>query len=502
MRYLIYLLLLLTSVSPVLQAEIFYVNHEGKDDPDRDGTRVQKSWRTLAYAAERIPAGDHLIRLGQGVFEETKPIVVKSGIKIIGKGRGKKQFTEVRAATTFPLSEDPCSDKDSAGFLFVFNKVAKNKIENLIISSPKDRRIRGGLFFTRSQKITLKNLHVREFRWAGIHIEYSNQVELSESTIENASTEKCRFHNGLIRTKWLKHSEIHHNKIISTVGKGYGYKGGGHEGVRIHHNHIEVEGGFSIESAHENEFGVEIDHNYANKCISIPKGGPGADPKTRGFKYSFWIHDNYLTDSYTIEGPRNHLRFNHNYVHIKKTNGRVYTHHGGKNHGPIWIHNNIIENVDRAFIWMNRGLAENIFVYNNTVFFADAGNRSGNILGAYSGERLNNWVVKNNIFICAWSQPRRFFSDKRGVDKKIVTANNLLINVLGVPDGNFVEKLPELKREGRKPWPFYQPKSKESWIIEKGVDVGLPFSGKVPTLGAYTWNETRPWTEIPELLKK
>jgi hypothetical protein len=284
---------------------------------------------------------------------------------------------------------------------------------------------------------------------------------------------------------------------MSTIGGGYGYKGGGHVGVRIHHNYVDVSGGFAIESAHENEFGVEIDHNYLTRCISIPKSGQGADPDSRGYEYSFWIHDNYLTDSYTVEGPRNHLRLSHNYIHVERPNGRIYTHHGGINHGPVWIHHNVIENVDRALVWMNNGLAENIYIYNNTIFCADAGRRTGALLGAYSGDRLGNWVFKNNVVIAAWSQSRKLFPDQRGVPEKINATHNLCINVTGVPEGNYADVDPGLRREGDKPWHFYLPAGEGSPVVDRGEDVGFPSKGKAPDIGAFELGEERPLMEIP-----
>lgn len=482
---------------PSLSADVFYVNLRGEDSPERDGRKPDSAWRSLAHACSRVPEGEHVIQLGQGVFEATQTAHLKSGWTVRGVGRKKQRFTEIRARRDWALSEAPCEGDVDNEFLLVGKKVRGVTILDLILSSDPEHRITGGLRLKGARDVAIRNVGVREFRWTGLELDHCASVEVSGCRIENASTEKCRFHNGLIKTRWLKHSEIHHNEIVSDVGGGYGYKGGGHEGVRIHHNYIDVVGGFSIESAHENEYGVEIDHNHATRCISIPKGGQGADPKDRGFAYSFWIHDNYLTDSYTVEGPRNHLRLSHNYIHIQKPNGRVYTHHGGKNHGPIWIHHNVVENVDRGFVWMNRGLAQNIHVHHNTVFLADAGDRSGSVFGAYSGERLDGWVVHNNIFVAAWSRPRKLFPTSRGVPEKIEATHNICVNLTDVPPGNFVDRWPELKREGAKPWPFYAPVSGESWPAGIGKVLELWPDRKSPTPGALEPGERRPLVEIP-----
>ncbi len=255
------------------------------------------------------------------------------------------------------LSDKPCQGQPFDEYLIDLQRVENVTIRNVTLACSPEHRITGAVLCRGSKGIELDNLLVQEFRWNGLRLEHSHHLDVHHCRIENASTDKCGYHGGLISTKWIKQSELHHNEIVSTVGEGYGYKGGGHEGVRLHHNRFDVVSGFAIESAHESEFGLEIDHNFANRCISVPKGGQGADPNERGFEFSVSIHHNLLTDSYTVEGPRNHLRISHNHIRIEKTGGRVYTHHGGKNHGPVWIHHNTVENLDRAFVWMNEGLS-------------------------------------------------------------------------------------------------------------------------------------------------
>ena len=41
------------------------------------------------------------------------------------------------------------------------------------------------------------------------------------------------------------------------------------------------------------------------------------------------------------------------------------------------------------------------------------------MVGAWSGERLNNWNVKNNIFVAPWRRPRGFMRMERDVPKNI-----------------------------------------------------------------------------------
>ena len=440
-----------------LHAETFLVATNGSDDAARDGRTAATAWASLAFACERVSEGAHTILAGPGEFIATRAAKPSYGIIIAGSGTEGEKATRLVAAKDWPLAANLKDMGPPEEYLVVLAKVKDVTVRDLVLCSTPEHRITGAVRCQGSQGVTLERLVVREFRWNGLALENSEKLNVRHCLIENASTDKLQNNGGLIRTRWIKDSEMGYNRLVSTIGKGYGYKAGGHTNVRLHDNHIEVAGEFAIESAHENEFGVEIDHNFLNRCISVPKGGQGADPKQRGHEYSFWIHHNLMTDSYAIEGPRNHLRLDHNYIRCEKPNGRIYTQHGGINHGPVWIHHNIVENADRAFIWMNQGLAENIHAFNNTVVFAEAGDRAGSILGAYSGDRMNSWLVKNNIFIAPASQLRRFMPAERGVPLKITATNNICVNITGLPPGNHNVAAPVLKMSGNKPLPFYAP---------------------------------------------
>jgi len=482
----------------------YYVSTDGIDSESRDGLSWETAWASLAYASDRVPAGDNTIQLSSGTFIATETATLQSGVTVVGGGRDGETATQIVASPDWELSPDPRDETAALNeYLIVIQNGQNITIQDLALTSTPEHRITGAVYVSGSDNITVQNTTVRDFRWAGLHFELSDNLTVYNNYIENASTERFGFSNGLIRTRFIKDSDFQYNTVVSTEGRGYGYKGGGHENVRITHNIFNLDRGFAIESAHDNEFGVEIAYNYANQTISIPKGVQSADPANRGYDYTFWVHHNLLTDSYAIEGPRNHLRLSHNHIRIDDTGGNVYTQHGGDNNGPVWIHNNVVENVDRGLVWMNQGLAENIYIYNNTVTLADAGDRAGPILSAPNRDglnaNLNNWVAQNNLFIAPESQPRELYPDN-GVGSKITATNNILLNVTNVPDGNYVDAIPGFAATGDRPFPFYAPAVAESLMVDRGVDVGLPFLGAAPDIGAYEWGETNPFPVSVALL--
>lgn len=468
----------------------------GADVAARDGLSPETAWRSLAYASDRTPEGNHTIQLGPGTFVATETAYLKSGVTVTGAGREGPQKTQIVASTDWPLSNNPrASDRTLDEYLIVLQNTQNITLKNLVLASEPSHRITGAVHVAKSEAVTIHDVSVNDFRWVGLNFQRSENLNIHNNVIENASTEKFGQVNGLIRTRFIKSSDFYSNTITSTTG-GYGYKGGGHENVRINYNTFDLDSGFAIESAHESEFGVEISHNSANQTISIPKGGQGRDPNDRGYDYSFWIHHNFLTDSYAIEGPRNHLRLSHNYIRVEDTGGNIYTHHGGTNNGPVWIHHNVIENVDRGLVWMNQGLAENIYIYNNTVTLANAGQRAGAILSAPNRDDptkgANNWVAKNNIFIAPDSQARALIRDN-GSAQKMTIEDNLVVNINNVPLDNNNEVDLGVRGQGDRPWPFYAPADANSPLVDQGSEVGLPFLGEAPDIGAYELGEQSPF---------
>ena len=478
----------------------FYIEANGKDTADRDGKSKETAFASLQYAVSKLPEGANTILIGSGTFEIKKTVPLKRNLKIVGSGTKGESATVLIAHDKWPLKPGFNKRNPPNEYLMSFEKAKGLEITNLSLRSKPTHRITGGLYCMRAEEVTVHNVHVEDFRWGGLHFEKSKKIKVYNSTLHNCSVEKSSWWGGNIRSRYLEASEIYNNVITSDTGGGYGYKASGHTGVKVHHNYIKMKNGFSIESAHEHEYGLEIYGNYLLGCISVPKPNQSADPKKRGFDYTVWIHDNYLEDSYTIEGPRNYMRVNNNYINITMKNGRCYTHHGGINNGPIWIHNNIIKNVDRSVVWMNRGLAENIHFYNNTVFAAVAGDRKGAFFGAYEAKRLNNWTITNNIFVAPAEEPRSLMATGRGVPSKIIAKNNICVNVTNVPEGNFTDVKPEFAMSGDLPWSYYMPASESSNLVDKGIKLDFPFKGEIKggkvDIGALEFGATLPKWDV------
>ena len=305
----------------------------------------------------------------------------------------------------------------------------------------------------------------------------------------------------------LRDAEIYDCTFANDVdGEGQfqvGYKGTFHTNVKLYDCDFRSSGGgFDIEAPFEEEYGFEIYNNQFDRTISIPKSGDQPAPQTRGFEYTFWLHDNVITDSYAIEGPRNYLRVSNNFFNIgRRKNGRIYTQFGSSvTRGPIWIHDNVAVGVDRSFIWKNQGRLDSVYIYHNTVYYGDAEDRSAAMLDAFFN--TTGWQVYNNIFVADPADPRPI-----GVSVNCETCpqedvpviqNNLFVNVEGrVPEGNFTEQDPGLTLSGPQPDPFFRPQDGEAFVVDRGAVLPFvddrTFFGAAPDIGAY---EFEPATSV------
>ena len=480
----VFITLLLLCTVP--NATTYYVETDGVDSETRDGRSTAQAWKSLAYTCERVGAGPDTIQLGAGTFTAQTTAFPGAGVTITGVDTAK---TTVQAGDNWPVA-GPLRDeiRRNEYLVAIINADSVTLSHIHFTSAHTSHRITGGILADFSHGLSLHHLKVTEFRWAGIYLYRCWYGDFHNNLLHNAAVEKDGHQSGNFRTFWLKFSRIHDNVITSDTGGGYGYKAKGHEDVQFFRNHVETKWGFSFESAFENEFGVEIYENFLGGAVSVPKL-ISQDPKTRtdvskgGYDYTFWIHDNVCSNSWLVEGPRQWMKINNNYVVVadNKRNGRIYQEHGEGSTGPTWIHHNVIVNATRGFVWNHRGKSENMFIYNNTVFCADAHDSTGPVLTVGADSR--NWRFMNNIVICPESRPRPFV---RG--SAVTASNNIFVNVTGVPEnGNSVGVMPSFQTEGDKPFPWYAPDSENAVQVDAGRDVGLSFLGRAPDIGAYEW---------------
>ena len=479
--------------------QTYYVAIGGKDEAGRDGKSPTTAWKSLGYASGQVPEGDHTIQLGEGIFALSKPVKLKNGWTITGQGHtGSKTTTLVNSASFSPTA-DPCQLEKNASlenYLLGGANLQEVTISNLILSSREDQPLDGALLFQWAKRVDLSNLLVDNFRWNGIYIYNSQDFNIHHCKFEDASYKQLCYWGGAVRTRYVKDFTLHHCEFKTTKGGGYGYKASGHENAKIHDNifHNNTSLGpndgrpFDLESAHEFEWGLEIYHNTFNGMVSVPRAGGQAHPSDRGdYTYTVRIHDNVFYGSGGVEGPRSYLEIDHNYfVNKWGNNGRVYEIHGGENAGPTKIHHNVAE-CSMGFLFKKGEMNENMSVYNNTVYLVNSTrhNFPTSFLEVSGG--VKNWQVKNNL-VFTMDEPNSGITFSRGSlpSSGLTMSHNLAWNISGTP-ASVQQANPGLALSGKKPNAYYLPKSQSSVVVDAGTDVGFPYQGKAPDLGAYEW---------------
>ena len=503
--------LITVSVATVLstQAATYYVSITGQDAAGRDGLSPGTAWRSIAYAFEQVPAGNHTIQLGAGTFVLSQAAPLKSGWTLNGQGHtGSTTTTLINSvsfsadgATCLPSSQEK-QDYPLENYLLGGNGLENLTISNLVLTSRTDQLLDGAIMMKYARNLELFNLSVREFPWNGIYLREGKQVRVHHSYFEDASYARlCNTWGGALRTRYMKDFELDHCEFTTTRGGAYGYKASGHENARIHDNifHNNTSLGpndgrpFDLESAHEFEWGLEIYNNVFNGMVSVPRAGGQAHPSDRGaYTYTVRIHDNVFYGSGGVEGPRNYLEIDHNYFANKwGNNGRVYEIHGGANAGPTTIHHNVAE-CSMGFVFKKNELNQNISILNNTVYLVNSTRNNFPTSFLEVGGPVSNWQVKNNV-VFTLDNPNSGTAFSRGSlpSAGMSLSHNVAWNVPGTPAGVTLTN-PELALGGQKPAAYYAPSGAGSYVVDRGTNVGFLYRGSAPDLGAYEYEGSLP----------
>jgi Bacterial Ig domain len=137
----------------------------------------------------------------------------------------------------------------------------------------------------------------------------------------------------------------------------------------------------------------------------------------------------------------------------------------------------------------------NVKLYNNTVEFAS--NKTMNVVGLYGGAS-DNIDVKNNLFInnnTGYSYyPNQFVHMENGATLNTLTVQNNSFS--GLPIGSVIGTYtnnqtsdPQITKTGNRPDPYYTPKVGSS-LIDAGLNVGYPYIGSLPDIGANEFGGT------------
>ena len=381
-----------------------------------------------------------VVEIGEGKFELSAPLVLKTVVSLKGAGMDKTTVTNAAGwkgnPATLPDPEVTYKKFDKTGYLIhLEGKGAGNTVSDMTLTGPQ---LHGGIYGFENSGIDLHNLRFDDFMYAGFRGYRISDAKIHDCTFVDAGQRwdkgkpgvKGGHTGGGIFVIWISDSEIYNNRFKDTKKEPnlhfYGIKGRKAKNVRVHHNTIETN--FAIEFAHENDENVEIDHNILRGTVSIPKNGGGSVAEG---KRSFHVHHNYTNQGYAIEFPRNGAEIDHNLFDcpVEKDTSNFISGFGG-NHidatGPAFFHNNLVSNPGRSVIW-NDNAFNGMEVRNNHIITRTGPTKRQEGLLSFSKKTdFTTHVFRDNVVECI-GQPRALFGRPENYKAKVT--NNKLVNV-------------------------------------------------------------------------
>lgn len=537
-------LFLLISVSAAPRSteadtKTFYVATDGSDSAG-DGSKA-RPWKTLAHAAENVQAGN-TIHVRAGTFPETRPTKLAVGVDLEGEGTGR---TVLRAG----LGSSYLITLSSAA-----NAAGNQSISGFTIDG-NDKALLGGVLVENVNSVVLHHVNFVRCKESGSTFVDSASRDWNKAPdryVTGGKIHDCKYTNcacipfkkadgspggmsGNLQLGGLDGAEVYNIEIddIARPGTedGYGIKfaAGGHfKNLKIHDCEIRVNetapawiSNFAIELWNIGP-GCEIYRVRANTVFSMVNQ-KAFDPHVAD-SLNMKIHDCRIvnnreggSNNEAIEAYMSGLKVYRNYFE----NASIGVAFWGSGH-HISVHNNVFYNAEKmnklwgqfptTGIWLDagNGAYSDIKIYNNVFDNFGDGVRFNSGGGDKPGDKpskagFDGIAVKNNAFLgtsnVIWKTDGAGESARM---KNVTLMHNLKNN--GVPwtkntgavaqSGNG-EADPGYRRTGSRADSYYRPASKSSYSVDKGIDVGLPFSGRAPDIGYYEHDSA-----VPKVRKK
>jgi len=487
----------------------YYVATTGSDNAG-DGT-VLRPWRTLQFACSKVsPDQGHTIKISEGIFIESQ-VIVPAGVNISGAGR---DLTIIRADPSFyynPVNPGYAHDK----FLMCLtsNSIAtgNQSIKDLAIDGD-GKKLHGGILVKNRTNILLKRIKIQDTNFTAIWLWEVKDSRVTDVLIKNCAWGSAGWASGAIDLANLERVELDHIRIDENFG--YGIKSLGTNGqmhyVKVHDNTISVvpKGQWKTDSGSDApnisfEFwnvdllGCEFYNNYVDNIVSIvmdqerwrvPKG----TTTIRLYNNIIDLESRAKGSGYALEVSVHDIEIDHNYI-LKGKHGIVNWDNKGTLMSNWKIHHNVFYGIADEYpaeiLRAQHSGLHNVKFYNNTVEFS--GTRTTNLIAIYGGAS-DNVEIKNNLIINSNTSynyyPNKVLYLEKGTITNLEVTNNFLSNLplenLAGTVKNNLSGDPGINKAGTRPLPYYLP-AKGSPVIDSGVNVGLPFLGSAPDIGAH-----------------
>lgn len=468
---------------------------------------VDNPWRTLKYAATKVPAGQgHSIHLSEGSFEENGQINIPQGVSVEGSGVDK---TIIKAAASFyyhPVSPGYTPEKFLINLSSATAVNGNQSLRNFTIDGD-NKQVHGGIYVKGRNNVVVENIDILRTNFCGIWL-----WEVKVSTVKGVKLINCAWGStgwasGALMLAYLDNVEV--DSLTVDEYDGYGIKtlGSGANKVKklkIHDSRISVnpEGKWNNGSAPNIAIelwdvaleGCEIYNCYVDNHISLvsSQGAPALMRSIRVYNNVIDLLTRAKGHGYGIELSMSNVEIDHNYI----AGGMYGIAHWSPAIISNWqIHHNTFYGLSSFYpgdiIRAQVSGIHNVKLFNNTIEFT--GTRTIHFIGLHGG-KSDHVEVKNNLIInsntgYSYGANQLVFMENGATISDLKVTNNLLDKMSlgkvtgGVYENNILESA-QIKKSGDRPSPYYLP-AEGSSLTEGGIDVGLPFQGAAPEIGAY-----------------
>ncbi|MCF2146322.1 right-handed parallel beta-helix repeat-containing protein [Desmonostoc muscorum LEGE 12446] len=503
--------LLVTTSAVQPASKTWYVSPSGNDKT----LSLDIPLKTLAAACEKAKDGDKIV-LSIGQYVETQPCFLKNNLLI--QGSGKSNSTNVSDRTT--IIGTTFGDIQSIDGLTLDNIrfEGNNTINVLMYSKYNDY----------PKNIQIKNSYITGYKRTVLWLENVTNFSVTDSIIKDTASEDNTQSLGSFTLKNSQNILFERNEFITTYLKGYGIKS------------VNSANNFVIRS---NKFNM---YPYSRYGI-LPYLWSNIENLNPNFNIEFWCHSSIFSISKIIIENNifdNEISFpgctkpdSQNYAIIFRNNTMVLKKGPNAKGIALELGANSIA-IENNFFDMTQTVAASVFENWNTNDHLQYIRIIGNVIDGTqfkflaSSASMENLTIANNTFV---KKPGKygdwyaFITYKGSVanqwkNKSWRVVNNLLVvpqkigESFAYTDARKNSSLPNYSSARNnlvvytnsrdltwlKPWQFYgkiiaDPKPLQNsgdtvrqkylpvWgspAIDGGVNIGLPFGGKVPDIGA------------------
>ena len=508
----------------------YFASPDGEDNPDK-GT-AENPFKTLAYAVRRIPAGEgDTLYLKAGTYIETEPAIVPVGVNVIGAGESSTILSSDGVtlpsgisvtAPDFKLWYDgsliQLVSKHRMSFRNNSSSAVAPENGNQTLSGftidGRNKLLKAGVWVENRNNVTMHHVTFKNLSQRGavfgagdkdfyVYPEfYITGTRIHDCTFINSGKDLSGETLGNLCISQLDGADIFNINIQDSEGYGIKFIYDGYfKNCKIHNCQIQVN---ELDTKWGEDIAIELwnvgpgNQIYDISCntwlsiVNHPEifGDPSGTENMKVYNVKM-IDKDGASDKEAIEIGAPGVEVNGSYFENKGFGIAIWD-MGRKN---ITIRNNTFYNSVLKKNWTG-GSA--IYIDNSRTWDFQNINIFNNVFDTHSyGVRLkssNGGISDVNIANNAFLDIAESEASIEGEDiTNIFLNNNLRFSLVGTPwifspgiskSSNILGD-PGFVRTGYRWENYYRPASGNSLVVDKGIDVGLPFDGIAPDIGAF-----------------